>query len=308
VLDVHVRQPREDAAAAPAPHGFGVSVADYDRLPSRRVPVAGGELFTIDVGEGPTVVLVHGSPVSSLEFRGVIARLRSRFRVVAPDMLSFGHSTGPRGGAGFAEQARALRGLLDALELERFDFVGHDWGGPSGLAAVAERPEQVDRLVLTNTSILADFRPPLFWRPVVAPGIGELALVHANLMGRMLPLTLRAAGRDRELRHRYLSLLATPETRRTMLRLERLDGYEVVCRRIWRALPRMPGSRLLLWGSGDPYFRREYRRLEAAIPGLRRIMVPGGGHFAAEDAPEAMSLHVERFLTRRSAKGAEHRG
>jgi haloalkane dehalogenase len=274
-----------------------MTIADYDRLPSKRVAVDGGEMFTVDVGHGPAVVLVHGSPVSSLEFRTVIGRLRPWFRVVAPDMLSFGQSIGPAEGAGFTEQARALRGLLDALSLDRFHFVGHDWGGPIGLAAAAEKPGQVDRVVLINTSILPDFEPPLAWRPVIAPAIGELALVGANLMSRTLPLMLKAARRDRQLRRRYVEPLAQTATRRTILKLERLDGYEAVCQRIARSLPQMGGPRLLIWGTGDPYFRREYRRLQAAIPDVRRITLPGAGHFATEDAPEGVSRHLREFLS-----------
>ena len=271
-------------------------IAEYDRLPSRRVAVDGGEMFTTDVGDGPAVVLVHGSPVSSLEFRAVIGRLRPRFRVVAPDLLSFGQSTGPAKGAGFTQQARALRGLFDALSLDRFDFVGHDWGGPIGLGAAAEAPGQVDRIVLLNTSILPDFEPPLAWRPIIAPLIGELTLVGANLMSHTLPLMLEAVRHDRELHQRYLEPMAHAATRRTMLKLERRDGYEAVCQRIVRSLREMGGPRLLIWGTGDPYFRREYRRLQAAIPDLRRITLPGAGHFASEDAPEAVSRHIDDFL------------
>ena len=52
-----------------------MSVAEFDRMRSLRVPVDGGEMFTVDSGEGPPVLLVHGSPVSSLEYRATIARL-----------------------------------------------------------------------------------------------------------------------------------------------------------------------------------------------------------------------------------------
>ena len=47
-------------------------IADYDRLPSKRVAVDDREMFTVDVGDGPAGVLVHASPVSSLEFRPVV--------------------------------------------------------------------------------------------------------------------------------------------------------------------------------------------------------------------------------------------
>lgn len=273
-----------------------MKIAEYDRLPSRRVAVDGGEMVAVDVGEGPAVVLVHGSPVSSLEYRALIGALSPRFRVVAPDLLSFGRSEGPEEGAGFADQARALRSLLDALELERFHLVAHDWGGAIGVGAAAMRPDQVDRLVLLNTSILPDFEPPLAWQPMLLPAVGEVAVVWVNLMALSLPVLMKAARHDRELLRRYEEPLARDATRRTILKLERRDGYEELCRRIAGALPEMAGPKLLVWGTTDPYFRREYRRLEAAIPGLRRVMVPGGGHFASEDAPNAVSRHITGFL------------
>ena len=175
------------------------------------------------------MVLVHGSPLSSLEFRATIARLLPRFRTVAPDLLSFGHSLGPPDGADFTQQAEALRSFLDALDLDRFHLVGHDWGGPIGLAAAARRPEQLDRLVLQNTTVRATFRPPLYWRPMTAPRLGELALQRANLFSLGLPLLLRAVRKDRELRRRYAEPLKNPATRRTILKLERQQGYTDEC-------------------------------------------------------------------------------
>src|SRR5437764_12874865 len=112
-----------------------MSIAEFDGLPSRRVAVDGGEMFTVDTGQGPPVVLVHGSPVSSLEFRATIARLSVDFRVLAVDLLTFGRSSGPDEGADIPQQIRALRTLLDTLQLDRFHLVVHDWGGPVGLGA-----------------------------------------------------------------------------------------------------------------------------------------------------------------------------
>lgn len=121
-------------------------------------------MYSIEAGSGPAVVLSHGSPLFSLEFRATISRLLPDHRVLAPDLLSFGQSSGPTQGDDFTQQARAVRSFLDAVELDRFHLVAHDWGGPIGPAAAARRPTQVDRLVLVNTSVRADFRPPWYWR------------------------------------------------------------------------------------------------------------------------------------------------
>jgi haloalkane dehalogenase len=274
-----------------------MDIAEYDRLPSRRVAVDGGEMFSIDAGTGPAVVLVHGSPLFSLEFRATISRLLPEHRVLAPDLLCFGQSSGPPQGADFTQQTSALRGFLDALELDRFHLVGHDWGGPIALAAAAHRPEQVDRLVLLNTSIRADFRPPRYWRPLTAPVLGEAALVSANLFSRELPLFLRAARRDRLLRARYQRPLEELATRRTILRLERLEGFESDCRLIERGLPQMTGPKLIIWGEPEPYFRGEGPQMRALLPQARFVSLPGAGHFAAEDAPDRVGEEIRAFLT-----------
>jgi haloalkane dehalogenase len=274
-----------------------MDVAEYDRLPARRVAVDDGVIFSIDAGSGPPVVLVHGSPLFSLEYRSTISRLLPNHRILAPDLLSFGRSSGPPHGANFAQQARALRAFLDAVELDRFHLVGHDWGAPIGLAAAVQRPAQLDRLVLLNTTVRVDFRPPLYWRPLIAPGLGEAALVSANLFSRALPLFLRAARRNRALRARYQQPLDAPATRRTILKLERLDGYASACRLIERGLPEVGGPKLIIWGQPDPYFRREAPRLRALLPTAHFASVPGAGHFAAEDAPDRVGDEIAAFLS-----------
>ena len=69
-------------------------------------------------------------------------------------------------------------------------LVGHDWGGPIGPPAAARRPAEVDRIVFLNTSMRAGYRPPWYWQPLIAPGLGEAALLDANLFSPGLPLLL----------------------------------------------------------------------------------------------------------------------
>jgi haloalkane dehalogenase len=259
--------------------------------------VQGGEIFTIDAGEGPPVVFVHGSPVSSAEFRASIGRLAPSFRVLAPDLLTFGRSSGPQEGADFHDQARALRELLDQVDLGRFHLIAHDWGGPIGLAAAARRPDRLDRLALLNTSIRPDFNPPPYWRLLIGRGAGEAALVGANVFSHGLPLMLRAARRDQQLRALYREPLERTSTRRTVLKLERLEGYAEECELVQTALPEIRGRKMILWGDPDPYFRGESARLRAMLPTAHFVPLPGAGHFPTEDAPDRVADEIYRFLT-----------
>jgi haloalkane dehalogenase len=271
-------------------------VALYDRLPQRDLEIEGLGVHLVDAGAGFPVVLVHGSPTSSLLFRRQISALSGTFRVVAPDLLGFGRSAAPAAGAAFRQQADVLRALLDRLGLERYALLGHDWGGPIGVAAAIRRPEQVSRLVLVNTTLRPDFHPPWYWTPFVAPLLGELLLVHLDLFGRGLPLMMRAA-RERSLHRRYREPLRRPGTRRTVLALERLTGYADLMREVVAALPRMQVPTLILWGEPDDYFRApERQRLHALLPHAAVRPIPGGGHFPQEDAPEAVTDALLSFL------------
>ena len=109
-----------------------------------------------DVGEGPPVVLLHGSGpgVSAwANWRLTIPALSPRFRVVAPDVPGFGFTERPEGISYTLDTWKAhLRGFVDALGLEKFSLVGNSFGGGLALAFTAAFPERVERLVLMGSA------------------------------------------------------------------------------------------------------------------------------------------------------------
>lgn len=120
--------------------------------PVRFESIGRNRMATIDAGRGPTVTFVHDNPSWSYGFRNQVTRLASSYRVVVPDLLGFGESDGPPGGATFVEQAVALESLLDELALGRVRPVLHDWGGPLGLHWAVKHQDRVLQLVLANPS------------------------------------------------------------------------------------------------------------------------------------------------------------
>ena len=99
--------------------------------------VNGWHMHYVDEGEGDPVVLLHGNPTWGFLYRDVIGPiLRSRRRVIVPDMIGFGLSEKPT-----REQAHSLDGhaanltaLMRQLDLKRIALICHDWGGPTGLS------------------------------------------------------------------------------------------------------------------------------------------------------------------------------
>ncbi|WP_193045403.1 alpha/beta fold hydrolase [Mycolicibacterium baixiangningiae] len=119
----------------------------------------------------------------------------------------------------------------------------------------------------------------------------------ANLFSRGLPFFMRAARRDRALRARNQRLLKELATRRTILKLERLEGYASECQLIQLGLPDIGGPKLIIWGKPEPYFRCEDSQMRALLPTAHFLSLPGAGHFAAEDAPDRVGEEIRAFLT-----------
>jgi pimeloyl-ACP methyl ester carboxylesterase len=109
----------------------------------------------LEAGEGPPVVLIHGSGpgvTSYANWRVVIPVLSEHFRVIAPDMAGFGFSDRPEGVEyGLRTWVDQTLGLMDNLGLEKVNLVGNSFGGSIALRLAAEHPDRVGKLVLMGS-------------------------------------------------------------------------------------------------------------------------------------------------------------
>lgn len=114
------------------------------------LPGRGGDpdfhLATYDTGSGPAVIFVHGFPDLGIGWQHQLAPVaEAGFRAIAPDMRGFGASSFPYPVEAYtmAELTGDLVALLDALEIEKAFFVGHDWGGFVSWAMPVLHPDRV---------------------------------------------------------------------------------------------------------------------------------------------------------------------
>ncbi len=131
---------------------------------SRSVTALGIDTFFHDAGDGPPLLLLHGSGpgVSAWSnWRAVYPVLSRRFRVIAPDQVGF-NRTQPPGDVRYGRElwtAHALA-LVDELGLDRFSVIGNSMGGAIALSLAVARPEAIDRIVLMGTMGVAMELPP----------------------------------------------------------------------------------------------------------------------------------------------------
>lgn len=122
----------------------------------RFVDVGGVATHYHDRGGGTPVLLVHGSGpgVSAwANWRTVLPPLSRHHRVLAPDVVGFGHTERPPGIAYGPEMwLRHLLEFLDVLDVPKVSVVGNSFGGALALRLAATAPERVDRLVLMGSA------------------------------------------------------------------------------------------------------------------------------------------------------------
>lgn len=131
------------------------------------VTTSQGWIAYIDRGNGPAAIFLHGFPLNSFQWRGIIPQLSPVRRCIAPDFLALGY-TEVRDGQGVTprNQLEMVVELLDKLSISAADIVANDSGGAIAQLLVAHHPERVRSLLLTNCDTEPD-SPPAAVLPVI---------------------------------------------------------------------------------------------------------------------------------------------
>ena len=177
-------------------------------MPSSRTISAGGiEIFLLEQGEGPLVVLCHGWPELSYSWRHQIPAIAAAgFHVVAPDMRGFGRTSAPANVDAYSifDNVGDMVALVAALGEKQAVIVGHDWGAPVAWGAAMFRPDVFT--AVAGLSVPPPFRGhgrPLdtlresgitnfYWQYFQTPGVAEaeferdIGLTMRILLGRGL--------------------------------------------------------------------------------------------------------------------------
>jgi pimeloyl-ACP methyl ester carboxylesterase len=117
------------------------------------VTANGLDMAVYERGDGPAVVFLHGFPELAFSWRHQLPALADAgFRAIAPDLRGYGRTTAPPDVSDYrmSELIADVHGLLDALELERATFVGHDWGTLILWQMAMLAPDRIERLVILN--------------------------------------------------------------------------------------------------------------------------------------------------------------
>ncbi len=245
----------------------------------------------------PALVLLHGIPGSAGSWTKVADRLASRFFILVPDLLGFGHSSDAED-IHAESQAIALELALEAAGVDRATVVGHDFGGPIALSFYRRRPQFFTALMLLSTNSFPDTSIPF-----------PLSMVNAPVIGRVMGRVLFSTPSLRLMLMRYggTQLGEARSVRRiftaSLDNLAQLYGdYPGILHSV-----DVPAS--VVWGDRDPFFPvAQAERTASLLEDVKLHFLYGAGHFLPEERPEevgnAIELLVARATERAGAPGS----
>lgn len=262
-----------------------------------------GRVHYVDEGRGRSILLLHGNPTWSFLYRGIIGRLRSRFRCVAVDYPGFGLSDRPEGYRYTpAEHADVVAALVDHLGLRDFLVMGQDWGGPIGVSVALRAPERVAGLVLGNTWFWpTDRLANIVFSRVMSSTPMQRAILKRNFFVERLIPAATARRLSREEMDHYRGVQPSPEARAGVAEFPRqLRAAKLWLGGLAEGVPGALGAKpvLLTWGMRDVAFhpRAFLPRMRATFPDATVVELTRAKHFIQEDAPEEIARAIsDRF-------------
>jgi pimeloyl-ACP methyl ester carboxylesterase len=142
----------------------GKAMSDRSVVPLttiHRVEADGVKVFYREAGapDAPVVLLLHGFPTSSFQYRELIPRLADKYRVIAPDLPGFGFTEVPEGRSykySFDAIAKTIMAFTEALRLKSYALYVFDYGAPTGFRLAMAHPERVTAIVSQNGNAYED--------------------------------------------------------------------------------------------------------------------------------------------------------
>lgn len=264
----------------------------------RTYEFSGGRVAYEVVGDGPPVVLVHGTPSWSYLWREVAHRLSERWTVYVYDLLGYGAFDKHEGqDVSIPAQTELLAELLDHWGLGSPCVTGHDFGAAIALRAHLLRDASYRRLALVDAVAIAPWITP-FSRHVKRY-LEAYQTMPEHVYRQALAVHLRSAihkEMDDEALAPYLSPWLGESGQAAYYRqVAQFDErYTTEVEPLYNSID-LPV--LILWGERDGWLEPSFgERLRDSIPGAWLQTVPEAGHFAMEDRPEDIAAALDRFF------------
>lgn len=247
-------------------------------------------------GEGPPVVVMHGSPFSSREWRRIAPWLARHRRVFCYDLLGYGQSAKPDADVLHGVQNRLFAALVDYWSIGRPDIVAHDFGGSAALRAHLLDAIEYRSLVLIDPVALSPQGSVLVQAAKARPEVFSAlpAYIHEAILRAYIGASVKYTLREAEMQLYLEPWLGEDGQKAFWRQIGQMDDkYSEEVEGRYGEI-RCPVA--ILWGTEDEFIPlRDGEELARRIPGASFTEIPDAKHLVQEDAPEAIVAAVLDF-------------
>jgi pimeloyl-ACP methyl ester carboxylesterase len=243
------------------------------------------ETSYIDIGQGKTILLLHGWGASKEAFRPVIEGLQSRFRVIAPDWPGCGQTMEPPIPWSVDDYRVFLEKFIAALDLQEITAMGHSHGGRVLIRWASTCPAQLRKLILVDSAGIPPKRGLGWYIRVYAYKAGK-SLLKLPVLGEKLGPAIKKR-QEKAGSEDYRN--ASPRMKQTMSKVLRED--------LRKDMPHIAVPTLLIWGDLDTATPLEDGQvMEKLIPGSGLAVLKPAGHYSYLDQLPQFLRTVTYFM------------
>jgi magnesium chelatase accessory protein len=279
------------------------------RAASRFITVDGTPLHVQVMGDGPALLLLHGTGAATHSWRGLMPLLAERFTCIALDLPGHGFSGDPgQSGLSLTGMARAVRGVLDALALEPIFAVGHSAGAALAIRMALDGQLKLAGIISLNGALmpfggaLSQLFAPIA-RVVATMPLMTGLFAWRSRDPRVLDDMIKQTGSrlDAEGRAHYQTLAGNAE--HVSAAFGMMANWDLTT--LERDMPRLAVPLHLVAAQRDAMVKpRISEEAAALIPGAQLIYLPGLGHLAHEEQPEQVAALISDIIAGRPAAQA----
>jgi pimeloyl-ACP methyl ester carboxylesterase len=265
---------------------------------SQRYSTDGGDIAWDRLGDGPAVVMVHGTPWSSRSWRRVASELAERFSVYVFDLLGFGVSEKRAGqDVSIAAHGERLARLVDFWGLDSPAVIAHDIGGAIAIRGHLLHGMAMRALVLVDVVAIGQWGSP-FYRLVRAHSevFDELpASIHEGVL-RAYIKTAQVRPLAPAVEEALIAPWLGPAGQAAFYR-QIAQGDERHTLEIESRYGEITAPTLVVWGEADPWIpHARGGELARRLPDARLVLLAGTGHLVQEEEPARLIRLVQDHL------------
>ena len=253
-----------------------------------------GDMHYVDEGTGDPIVLLHGNPGWSFEYREIIKEMSKTQRCIAPDYIGFGLSDKPADWDYLPiHHAKHVEDFLDSLNLYNITFVFNDWGGPPAMSYAIKHPEKIKKIVVTNSWFWPVDNIPNFtnFSGMAGGPIGKFFTLNFNMIGKVLSKAAYGPKKKmpEEVRKHYFMPHEEKSARvGTWVFPREIIGSTPWLKTLWdqrEKIQHIPTA--IVWGDSDIAFKKGELKVWTDLMQNHSVNVLHKiGHYPPEEAPE----------------------